>query len=50
MVNELNNLTMVGEGSIFSRGPYVLVTHLASFKPPVDFFVTIPKTKDQRSF
>ena len=49
MVNELNTLAMVGEGSIFIREPHVPVTHPAFSKPPVDAFVTILKTKDRRS-
>jgi hypothetical protein len=42
-------MQMVGEGSIFERGAYVPVTHLAFFKPPATAFLSELKSKDRRS-
>ncbi|PXF40470.1 hypothetical protein BWQ96_09819 [Gracilariopsis chorda] len=49
VVNELNAAKLVGEGSVFQRGPYVPITHMAFFKPPMDAFTVELKTKDRRS-
>lgn len=40
VVSELNYIKLVGEESVFKRGPYVSITHLAFFKAPVDAFET----------
>jgi hypothetical protein len=34
VVSELQSIQMFGEGSIFERGAYVPVIHMAFFKPP----------------
>lgn len=49
VVNDMNAAKLVGEGSVFERGPHVPATHLAYFKPPVDAFLTELKSKDRRS-
>lgn len=49
VVKELNALTMVGGGSVFTRGPHVQATHLAYLKPPMDAVLTSLKSKDRRS-
>lgn len=49
VVSELNTLKLVGEGSVFERGPHVPVTHLGYFKPPTDAFLSDLKAKDRRS-
>lgn len=49
VVSELNASKLVGEGSVFERGPFVPITHLGYFKPPVDAFLNELKSKDRRS-
>lgn len=49
VVTELNASKLVGEGSVFERGPHVPITHLGYFKPPVDAFLSELKSKDRRS-
>lgn len=49
VVNELNSLKLVGEASVFERGAYVPITHMAFFKAPIDAFATDLKSKDRRS-
>ena len=49
VVAELSSLKLVGEGSVFERGPHVPVTHMGYFKPPADAFVSELKSKDRRS-
>lgn len=49
VVNEINSLKLVGEASVFDRGPHVPITHLSFFKAPVDAFATDLKSKDRRS-
>ena len=49
VVNEIIAAKLVGEGRVFERGPYVPITHLAYFKPPMDAFAVELKTKDRRS-
>ena len=34
VVSELSSLKVVGEGSVFERGPHVPVTNMGYFKPP----------------
>lgn len=48
-MSELNASKLVGEGSVFERGPFVPITHLGYFKPPVDAFLNELKSKDRRS-
>lgn len=47
--NELNAMKLVGEASVFERGPHVPITHMGYFKPPMDAFLTELKSKDRRS-
>ena len=49
VINEINAAKLVREGSIFEQGPYVPITHMASFKPPMDAFAVELKTKDRSS-
>ena len=49
VVTGLNSLKLVGEGSVFERGPHVPVTHLGYFKPPADAFLADLRSKDRRS-
>ena len=49
VVNELNSIKLVGEASVFERGPYVPISHMAFFKAPIDAFATDLKSKDRRS-
>lgn len=49
VITELNSAKLVGEGSVFERGPHVPVTHLNYFKPPDDAFLSELKLKDRRS-
>lgn len=49
VVNEINAAKLVGEGSVFERGPYFPITHMAYFKLPMDAFAVELKTKDPRS-
>lgn len=49
VVTELNSSKLVGEGSIFERGPHVPVTHMKYFKPPADAFLADLRSKDRRS-
>ena len=49
VVAELSSLKLVGEGSIFERGPHVPVTHMGYFKPPADAFVSELRSRDRRS-
>ena len=49
VVNELNSIKLVGEGSVFERGNYVPITHMDFFKAALDAFATDLKSKDRRS-
>ena len=49
VVNELNSIKLVGEGSVFERGNHVPITHMALFKAPLDAFAVDLKSKDRRS-
>lgn len=49
VVSEMNAVKLVGEGSVFERGPHVPITHMEYFKPPMDAFAVELKTKDLRS-
>lgn len=49
VASELTSLKLVGEGSIFERGPHVPITHMGYFKPPPDAFLSDLKSKDRRS-
>lgn len=46
VVNELNGAKLVGNGSVFERGPHVPIGHMAYFKPPMDAFAVDLKAKD----
>lgn len=48
-VSELNSIKLIGEASVFKRGSYVPITHLAFFKAPFDSFAIDLKSKDRRS-
>lgn len=45
----MNALNLVGEGGVFERGPYVLVTHIGYFNPPIEAFLSNLKAKDRQS-
>lgn len=49
VVAELSSLKLVGEGSVFERGPHVPVTHMGFFKPPADAFISDLRSRDRRS-
>lgn len=49
VVQELNATKLVGEASVFERGPHFPVTHMAYFKPVTDAFLVELKNKDRRS-
>lgn len=42
-------MKLVGESIVFDRGSYVPITHMSSFKTPIDAFATELKSKDLRS-
>lgn len=47
VLNEIN-ATKLGEGSGFDRDPFVTVTYLGYFNPPIDVFMTELTAKDSR--
>ena len=49
VVSELNASKLVGEVSLFERGPFVPITHLGYCKPQTDAFLNELKSKDLRS-
>ena len=49
VVAELSSLKLVGEGSVFERGPHAPVTHMGYFKPAADAFVSELRSRDRRS-
>ena len=49
VVAELSSLNLVGEGSVFERGPHVPVTHMGYFKPAADPFVSELRSRNRCS-
>lgn len=49
VVTKLNASKLVGEESVFKRGPHVPVTDMAYLKPLMDAFLTHLRQKDRRS-
>lgn len=49
VVTLMNANKLVGEASVFERGPHVPVTHMGYFRPPTDAFQVELKSKDRRS-
>ena len=49
VVTDINATKLVGEASVFERGPHLPITHMAYFKPNMDAFLVELKSKDRRS-